>query len=275
MHGYRRAHDPPAEGLADRLVAEADAEDGKLARRRLDQIEADAGAIGIAGAGRQDDALRLHGHHIGGRKLIVAANLEARAQLAQPVVEVIGEAVIVIDQNKHFQCLRLRGCDAGQLSAAFITGRSGRRKQGARSGNTQSRNRATRRAHAIVARCLNDSWAGAGAAPKGGAGAGARPLAVQHSPGSSACGAIPGRFSSWAWGSASSLGLRLRSIAAPHRASSQAPKTRSLRPSRPQCLRHRQAPPLRLRPRPRHRRRSESPPGSDTLWPCRPPAVGQ
>ena len=57
VHGLRRAHDLAAERLADGLVAEADAEAcGIFAGGSLDQRQADAGPVRIAGAGRQDDA---------------------------------------------------------------------------------------------------------------------------------------------------------------------------------------------------------------------------
>ena len=59
VHRRRRADDLAAERLADRLVAEADAEDRDLARSGGDQVEADAGLVRRAGAGRQHDRLRL------------------------------------------------------------------------------------------------------------------------------------------------------------------------------------------------------------------------
>ena len=61
MHQRRRAHDAAAIDLADGLMAEADAEDRHLRPGAGDQLEADAGPVGIAGPRRQHDRLRRLG----------------------------------------------------------------------------------------------------------------------------------------------------------------------------------------------------------------------
>ena len=65
VHGLGRADDAPAKGLADALVAEADAENGERPGGASDQVEADAGAVGITGARRNYDALGVEGHGLG------------------------------------------------------------------------------------------------------------------------------------------------------------------------------------------------------------------
>src|SRR6185369_598792 len=55
VNRLRRPHDVAAERLADGLMAEADAEDRDGRRGLFDQIEADTGLVGRAGAGRQHD----------------------------------------------------------------------------------------------------------------------------------------------------------------------------------------------------------------------------
>src|SRR6266404_1554021 len=202
MHGQGCPHDAPAKGLADRLMAEAYAQDRQLARRCLDQIQADPGPVGVARARRENDALGPHRQHIGGRQLVVATNLDAGAELAQEVVEVVGEAVVVIDQDKHFQCLTRRGLDASQGSAAFITGRSERRKQGAEGAAPAKINDS--RAHAIVRRCSSDSPTSVGAAPSATANAVASRWAERFWLGLQACDRILGHFSSPGSASASS-----------------------------------------------------------------------
>ena len=102
VHGHGRAHDLAAEHLADRLMAEADAEQRHLRLgRRLDQVHADAGFVGRARAGRQHDACGLQRHRLVDRDLVVAMHGAARPEIAQKVDEVVGEAVVVIDQQKH------------------------------------------------------------------------------------------------------------------------------------------------------------------------------
>ena len=66
VHQRRRAHHRAAIGLADRLVAEADAEDRHASGGLLDQVEADPGLVRRAGAGRQHDRLRLAGERLVG-----------------------------------------------------------------------------------------------------------------------------------------------------------------------------------------------------------------
>src|SRR6266540_530400 len=80
-------------GLADALVAEADAEDRQLAGEALDRLDADAGLFRRTRPGRDDDALRRHLVDILDRDLVVAKHLDLGAQLAQVLVEVVGEAV--------------------------------------------------------------------------------------------------------------------------------------------------------------------------------------
>ena len=101
MHGHRRAHHFAAVDLPDGLMAEADAEQRNLRAGLGDEVEADAGLVGRAGAGREHDALGLQLQDFGDGDLVVAEHAAGCTQLAQVVDEVIGEAVVVIDQNQH------------------------------------------------------------------------------------------------------------------------------------------------------------------------------
>src|ERR1035441_3742428 len=119
----RRAHHLAAERLADRLVPEADTEDRNARCGLGDEIEADAGFVRGAGAGRQHDGFRLCGDHVGGRNLVVAVNNDVRPQPAQVMEQVESEAVVVVDQNDHVfvpaQGLKttIEGGQAGVISA--------------------------------------------------------------------------------------------------------------------------------------------------------------
>src|SRR5664280_2596021 len=97
----RRAHYLAAERLADRLMPEADTEDRNVRCGLGNQIEADAGFVRGAGAGREHDGFRFGGDHIGGRNLVVAMHDNVRPQPAQVMEQVEGEAVVVVDQNDH------------------------------------------------------------------------------------------------------------------------------------------------------------------------------
>src|SRR5258705_2880356 len=121
MHRQGRTHDVAAEGLADRLMAETDAQDRNAAGGLFYQVEADAGLVRGAGAGRQHDRLGLRGEHRVGGRLVVAPDSDLRPQSAQIMDEVEGEAVIVVDQDDHaFTCwfkVLDRGAPGGQGDA--------------------------------------------------------------------------------------------------------------------------------------------------------------
>ena len=109
MHRNRRAHDLAAERIADRLMAEADAEDGNGLRRLRDQIEADAGFFRRAGTGRKDDGFRVGHDDVAACHLIVAVNDDIRAQFTEIVHQVEGEAVVIVDKDNHAVAVRLCG----------------------------------------------------------------------------------------------------------------------------------------------------------------------
>src|SRR6266516_3455244 len=106
VDGDRRAHDPSAERLPDRLVAETHAENRNARRGLVDEIEADARLIGSARAGREHDRVRIGREHVGARELIVAMHHDLRAQSAEIMDEVEGEAVVIVDQYDHFGLAR-------------------------------------------------------------------------------------------------------------------------------------------------------------------------
>ena len=114
VHRLRRAHHLAAEHLTDRLVAEADAQQRHLLLGGgADEIHADAGLVRRAGAGREHDAGGLQRHGLVDRDLVVAMHDALRAEIAQKVDEVVGEAVVIIDQENHGGIL----VDSGGLSS--------------------------------------------------------------------------------------------------------------------------------------------------------------
>src|ERR1700722_684352 len=105
VHRRFGAHHLAAESLADRLVAETDAEDGHMPGLGY-QLQADAGMVGIARSGRDDDALRLQRQGRFDGERVVPFDRYLGAELAQVVPQVIGEAVVVIDQQEHKKASR-------------------------------------------------------------------------------------------------------------------------------------------------------------------------
>jgi hypothetical protein len=101
VHRLGRVCDLAAEQVADPLVAEADAEHGEVAL--ADRAGADAevrGPLGPAGTGRDDD--RVEALEVDLRPVAVVGDDDRRApvHLAQQLVEVVGERVVVVDQQR-------------------------------------------------------------------------------------------------------------------------------------------------------------------------------
>ena len=98
-----------------------------------DQREADAGAVGIAGPGREQDRGRVHRHGRGHVQRIVAPDQGLDPELAQIMHQIVGKAVVVVDQQQHSGPLRVWGLACARPGA--IHGPDG-----------QMRSRAVRRA---------------------------------------------------------------------------------------------------------------------------------
>src|SRR5207248_9624169 len=91
------AGDHPAEGLAEALVAEADAQDGHPAAQLADRRQRDAGVVRVARPRRDDQ--RAVAAQLGDRDGIVAVDLSLRAELGQVLDQVVGEGVVVVDDG--------------------------------------------------------------------------------------------------------------------------------------------------------------------------------
>ncbi|MNW06069.1 hypothetical protein D3C71_2024150 [compost metagenome] len=87
-------------------MPQAHAQHGYLALEALDQREADTRLIGRARTGRQHDGFRRHGGDFVERDLVIAAHGNIGAQFAQEMDEVVGKAVVIIDDEStgHLAC---------------------------------------------------------------------------------------------------------------------------------------------------------------------------
>lgn len=100
VHRLRRADDVAAEGLADGLVTEADAEErGVLGA--ADDFEADAGVVRIARAGGDDDAGGFAGEEFIHRNFIVAEDFDFVTEIAEILDQVPGKAIVIVDEREH------------------------------------------------------------------------------------------------------------------------------------------------------------------------------
>ena len=98
VHDLARASDGAAVGVADALVAQADSQCGRRRAEPAQDIVGDAGLLRRARPGGDDDLLRVHVRDLLQRGLIVADHLHLGPQLAEILIEVIGEAVVVVDE---------------------------------------------------------------------------------------------------------------------------------------------------------------------------------
>ena len=89
-----------AEGGADGLMAETDAEDRNARAEALDRVAGNARFFGRAGAGRDDDLLGPQRFDLVQTDLVVAKNLHLGAEFAEIVIEVVGEGVVVVDEQR-------------------------------------------------------------------------------------------------------------------------------------------------------------------------------
>src|SRR4051794_26107555 len=96
-----RLADLAAEGLDDHLVAEADAERRHARAEPPDELDRDARARRPAGAGGDDEVRGREPLGLVGVDGVVTADDDLRAELAEQVREVVGERVVVVDQQDH------------------------------------------------------------------------------------------------------------------------------------------------------------------------------
>ena len=136
-------HDPGgsghghAVGEPDALVPQADSQEGDLPGKAGDHVVGHPRLLGRAGARGDDDVARGHGRGLIGGDLVVAHDLDldrratlGRApggdvQLPDPLDEVPGEAVIVVDQQHAHGGEHRRGWVRGWGAGVGVMGVSG------------------------------------------------------------------------------------------------------------------------------------------------------
>ena len=102
VHHLASAHHVAAIGLADALVAQADAKDRQLAGEMQDGFDGHARFGRRARAGRNDDALGLERLDLGDGQLVIANDVDVGTQLAQVLHHVVGKGIVVVDHQQHF-----------------------------------------------------------------------------------------------------------------------------------------------------------------------------
>ncbi len=101
MHQFLGPNDLAPKNFADRLMTKTDPEDRQFAGKAADDFFTDAGVIGPARPGRDEQASRFKLFDLLNGDLIVAIDLNFCADLAQILHEIVGEGVVIIDHQNH------------------------------------------------------------------------------------------------------------------------------------------------------------------------------
>jgi hypothetical protein len=101
VHQLLRVHDAAAESLADRLMAEADAEQGNPAGKLANRRQRDAGLRRRAGPGEMTSKAGFRRAISAIADGIVAEDPDFLPQLAKILHEVVGKGVVVVDHQQH------------------------------------------------------------------------------------------------------------------------------------------------------------------------------
>src|SRR3989442_5194112 len=101
VHHVLRAHHPAAESMADRLMAEADAEQRYPPGRFRDQSQGDARLVRRARPGPDRDVRGPQRLDLDDRNLVVSENPDRDTQLLQVLHQVVREGIVVVDHRDH------------------------------------------------------------------------------------------------------------------------------------------------------------------------------
>jgi len=102
VHQALGVHDAPAKSFADRLMAEADAEQRNLARERADRRRRNPGLRRRSRPGRDDEIVGRKLGDLGKRNRVVAKHLHVLTEFAEILHEVVSEGIVVVDHQQHF-----------------------------------------------------------------------------------------------------------------------------------------------------------------------------
>ncbi len=101
VHETVRADDIAAVHLSDALVSEADAKDRDFAAEMPDRFAADSRFRRRAWTRRNHDAFRSERCDFRNRDLVIPPHDDIRSQFAKVLDEVVGERIVVIDDEQH------------------------------------------------------------------------------------------------------------------------------------------------------------------------------
>ena len=121
MHQFIGTDNFSAKRLSDGLMTEAYAQQGNFSGPAFDRLKADTCFVGIARSGRDDQAVKSLEFEIINTYRVIAHHFLLRTQLAKVLDDVVGEGIVVIDDEEaHPEQIKLYGISllAGTLLEA-------------------------------------------------------------------------------------------------------------------------------------------------------------
>lgn len=101
MHQGLGPYDLPSEGLSDRLMPETDSENRNPPCKRLDRCDRDSGLIRRTGARGDHDMGGMHRFDLRNRNRVIPKDPDFCPEGAERLHEVIGERIVIIDDENH------------------------------------------------------------------------------------------------------------------------------------------------------------------------------
>lgn len=109
MQQARGLHNLPAKNFSDALMSEADAEDRNFSREVTNGGATDASLLRITRAWRDAEEIELESRNFFKRDFVIFNNANCCAELSKILDEVVGERVVVVDEEKIHGLQRFRG----------------------------------------------------------------------------------------------------------------------------------------------------------------------
>src|SRR5438477_6947137 len=101
MHQFRRSHNLAAEDFGNALVTKTNSEQRNLGAKVANDIATDSRVARPARAGRNANLCRTQSLNVPQRGFVVAFHHNICAELTKNLRQVIGERIVIIDQEKH------------------------------------------------------------------------------------------------------------------------------------------------------------------------------
>ena len=116
MHQATRTNHFPSINISHALMSKTDAKNGKTTGKTADHFIADSCLLGSTWPRRNTDPIRIHGIDFGNRDLIIATNERFCSQFSKILDDIVGEGIVVIDDEDHGRICCGRVAEASSMA---------------------------------------------------------------------------------------------------------------------------------------------------------------